>query len=324
MSQLAVWRARIGNWTSTALGRNYWDTAHGLGHHFEPGALADYYRDYSGKVNFAGAVDDAGLPLVQEPGREPFRHPLVLAQKALGHWSCWLHSSRSDGEHERAFLALATAFVEAQEPAGGWRIRSMEKPDYTAPYSAMAQGQVVSVLVRAFSHTALDAQLEAARRGAHFMLVPVEKGGTARHTSEGIVLEEYPKREPNSVLNGWVSALFGLYDLGLIDSDAELTRALESTVGTLVGYLPRYDAGFWSYYDTRGALASPYYQSVHLTQLRALELAFPEDAAAFASLRARFEAQQASGLCRARALLIKAVQKLRERQTTVLIQPRGG
>ncbi len=324
MSQLAVWRARIGNWLSAALGRSYWDTALGLGRQFEPGVLADYYRDYSGKVNFAGAVDETGLPLVQEPGGPPFRHPLVLAQKALGHWSCWLASARSDAEHERAFLALASAFVASQEPAGGWRLPSMEKPEYTAPYSAMAQGQAVSVLTRAFHHSGDDAYRQAARRGAHFMLVPVDDAGTARHTSEGIVLEEYPMREPNSVLNGWVSALFGLYDFGLIERDAELAEALESTPGALVRTLPRYDAGYWSYYDTRGALSSPYYQSVHLTQLRALELAFPVHAAAFAALRARFEVQQASRLCRMRALVVKAAQKLRERQTTVLIQPRSG
>ena len=62
----------------------------------------------------------------------------------------------------------------------------------------------------------------------------------------------------------------------------------------------------------------------HVTQLRALELAFPAHAGAFAGLRERFEAQQASRLCRTRALAVKVVQKLRERQTTVLIQPRSG
>ena len=44
------------------------------------------------------------------------------------------------------------------------------------PYSAMTQGEAVSVLVRAFSATGEDAYLEGARRALSPMLLPIRKG----------------------------------------------------------------------------------------------------------------------------------------------------
>src|SRR5690606_32860598 len=113
----------------------------------------DYYRDYSIKINWEGPRDSSGLPLAQEPGGELFYHPTMLAQKAIGHWSQWLLSKKQDERHWEAFYQITRWFVQFQEPQGSWKIPSMEKRPYLVPYSALSQGQAISILVRAFSIT---------------------------------------------------------------------------------------------------------------------------------------------------------------------------
>jgi len=310
------------HWGNMVLGSSYWHGAHGLGKSFIPGEIADYYRDYSTKANWIGVKDDQGLPLVQEPGGNLFYHPLIIAQKALGHWSCWLASGKRSENDYTAFLTIAQWLATIQELQGGWTVPSMKKSVYLSPYSALAQGQALSVLVRAYSVTNDGSYLKAARAGLEFMRKPVEQGGTSRYSSEGLILEEYPQRPPNTVLNGWVSALFGLYDMALVEKRQEVEHALQSTVGALIAYLPRYNANFWSYYDTSGTLASPYYHHVHIVQLMALEKTFPANADVFRTFRLEFEKQNDSSICTARAFLVKALQKLKKPPTTVLIQPK--
>lgn len=302
------------------LGKSYWHASQGLGPCFEPEKLQDYYRDYSTKVDWHGEVDQGQLPLVREPEGPLFHDPLVLAQKALGHWSTWLRSHRQDEPHRAAFLQLSRWLVSNQEKQGSWEMPSMLKSIYTAPYSALTQGQVISVLARAFSITADQRYHDAACRGLQFMLRPIQVGGTSRSTVAGLVLEEYPRHQTNTVLNGWISAVFGIYDVLILEENLEIRGTLESSLQALITTLPKYDAGYWSFYDSSGSLASPYYHRVHITQLKALELTFPTHSAAFRSTRLQFEEQLASSLCRTKAFMLKAIQKLRQPPVTVLIQ----
>ncbi len=319
-----LWKALIRHWSKMLMGQSYWHAAQGLGPCFQPGQLQDYYRNYSTKVEWNGDVDQSHFPLVQEPGGRPFHDPLTLAQKALGHWSCWLSSMRREERHCEAFLQLAGWFVRTQETQGSWQLPSMRKAIYIAPYSALAQGQAISVLVRAFSITSDEGYLETARRGLNFMLKPVQEGGTCRTTQEGPILEEYPRHQANTVLNGWVSALFGMYDVLLVVEQGDARDALEASLEALIKFLPRYDAGYWSFYDSLGSLASPYYHNVHITQLRALELTFPHYSNPLKAVRVRFEKQRSSSVCCTKAFVVKAFQKLKQPPVTLLIQSKAG
>ena len=84
-----------------------------------------------------------------------------------------------------------------------------------------------------------------------------------------------------------------------------------ATLSALLARLQTYDAGFWSFYDTSGTLASPFYHRLHIAQLEALELSYPEHAGRFRELRDTFQGQLASRLNVARALTLKSYQKLR-------------
>jgi heparosan-N-sulfate-glucuronate 5-epimerase len=243
-------------------GKSYAHRDQGLGKHFVPGHLSGYYNDLSSKTEWH-LVDHAGLPLVRLPSGKHVYHPIMLLQKALGHWDNWLSSEPQSAQHWTSFLQIARWALDSQDDNGGWETWSCLGRTNALPYSAMTQGQAMSVLVRAFSVTREEAYLEGARRALAPMLMPVEEGGTSWLTSDGLILEEMPFRIPNTVLNGWVFALYGLYDFTLADDSPATREVLESTLSALLARLYMYDAKFWSFYDTSGTIASPFYHRLH-------------------------------------------------------------
>jgi heparosan-N-sulfate-glucuronate 5-epimerase len=283
----------------------------GLGKYFVPGSLSGYYNDLTGKTESQYIVDHAGLPLERIPGGEHVYFPIPIMQKALGHWDRWLSSERRCAQHRTSFLHIAKWALDSQDDNGGWETWSHLRTKGVLPYSAMTQGEAISVLVRAFSATGEDVYLEGAHRALTPMLTPIDKGGTSWLAPEGLILEEVPLGIPNTILNGWVFALYGLYDLTIVDSQ-DAREALESTLRALLARLQMFNAGFWSSYDTSGTVASPFYHRLHIAQLQALELSYPEHAERFRELRQTFQGQLASRPNLLQAVALKSYQKLRD------------
>ncbi len=304
-SRIANYGAMFRHWAAMASGTSYWHVSQGPGTLFVPGELAGYFNDLTAKANWTGPVDNDGLPLVRI-GSALVRFPTTLFQKALGHWDLWLRSHRTDASHESAVFRIADWALRAQDPAGGWALPAQQG----CRYSAMAQGQAASLLCRTYSVFGTRAYLVAAVRAIALMLQPVRSGGTAHNDAGDLVLEEVPSAAPRTILNGWIFAIYGLYDLQLTQSSSDLLRALHSTLESLVRWLPRYDAGFWSLYDTSGALASPFYHRLHIAQLHLLAMTFPQWAHEFQKFEQQFAAYQHSGRSQARAVIAKACQKL--------------
>lgn len=300
------------------LGKSYWHTTPALGPRFVPGRLEGYVRDFWEKSRWSGPVDERGLPLCERHDGLLFVFPTTVFQKALGEWELWLASDRQDDDRKEAFLAIASWAVAAQDDRGGWPPWTALGLEHASAYDAMTQGQGISVLVRARAMTEDGAFLEAARRGAEPILTPVHAGGASRCVPEGLVLEEVPLEPPNTVLNGWIYSLYGLYDLSLATNGPQIDNALDDSLAALVAYLPRYDAGYWSYYDTRGNLASPYYHREHIVLLEGLEMTFPKYSDVFGEMGRRFQKQMASPANRLRAVCCKAIQKLRNPPDLIL------
>jgi len=307
----------IRHWGGMLLGHSYWHAEQGLGSQFAPGQLLGYYNDLTAKAHWTGPADDDGLPLNQDAQGKLVYFPTTLLQKALAHWDRWLESERTRVSDRAAFLKLADWALRAQDENGAWPIWPVIGLQCASPYSAMSQGEGISVLARAYSLTKEKEYLEGARRALSPLHVAVQQGGTCRSIPEGLVLEEVPQEPPKTVLNGWIFALYGLYDYLLVaksraeDACRVEEASLQASLRALVACLPRFNAGFWSYYDSSGNLASPFYHQLHIAQLKALELTFPEYAESFMRWRQVFEHQAASHLNRTRAVALKAYQKLR-------------
>ncbi|WP_170928415.1 D-glucuronyl C5-epimerase family protein [Deinococcus hopiensis] len=297
---------------SIALGKSYWHMPQGLGKQFEPGKLLGYFNDMTAKTIWLGKTDKNGFPLVRVGGREVL-FPTTLFQKALGHWDCSLNAEIEEVSrmgHRTDFLKVAEWAVSQQDTEGGWSVWSLVNLPSASPYSAMTQGEGISLLVRAYSLTGEEKFMVAARRALQPLLKDVSQGGVSREVNGKIILEELPAKEAKAVFNGWVFAIFGLYDLLLVGKDKMVDERLQITLKTLVNSLKDYNSGFWSYYDLSHNISSPFYHELHIAQLKALEITFLDHSAAFSVVRKEFERQLSNPIDKALSVIIKIGQKI--------------
>jgi hypothetical protein len=201
---------------------------------------------------------------------------VTVAQLALGAWQM-----RDEDEAWLRVFAEAAAWLAAMLEDGGGLPYLFAMPHTYAIsppwYSAMAQGQAASVFVRAALSLGDDSFADAAERA----IWPLTREGSSvvAQTPEGPVLQEYPTRPPSHVLNGWMFALWGLYDVTMLTERAGQTapnarRAFEEGTTALVRRIGLYDAGLgWSRYDLYPHrlvhVASPFYHRLHVALLNA-------------------------------------------------------
>lgn len=279
-----------------AVGRGRGYEAQPVGERFADAPLRGYVIDFRAKTTAGTATTPASLS------------PAALSQLALGWWERAL-----SGEPHLLFRFLETAeLLRRRHDHALWAYEhDLPKYGLRAPwYSAMAQGQAASVFARAARVTddAADADL------AISALRPLLRTGGLRllvETPEGPVLEEAPSARPSRILNGWIFALVGLWDVGEGLDDQDASRAFREGIAALERSLPLYDVGWWSRYSLYPHrltdLAKPFYHRLHVAQLDALHRIVGVDA--FAETSRRW-ASYDHALPRSRALAQKAAFRL--------------
>jgi heparosan-N-sulfate-glucuronate 5-epimerase len=154
-------------------------------------------------------------------------------------------------------------------------------------HSSLAQGEAASLLVRAA--TALG-RLDLADLAVRAVSSLIESdSGLIAVTPDGPVLQEYPSTPPAHVLNGWITSLWGLYDVAFPAGGGEPTaaraaaaEAFEAGVATLAARLDLYRTPIgWSRYDLYPHpltnVASPFYHRLHVGHLRRLNALAPHE-----------------------------------------------
>ncbi|KAK7912803.1 hypothetical protein WMY93_013014 [Mugilogobius chulae] len=188
--------------------------------------------------------------------------------------------------HMAAFFAASDWLVRNQDERGGWPIMVTRKlgdgfralePGW---YSAMAQGQAMSTLVRAYLLTKDQIYLNSALRAVGPYKVP-----SAQHGVKAVFMnkydwyEEYPTTPSSFVLNGFIYSLLGLYDVTETagEQGAEAAQLFSRGMDSLKVMLPLYDTGSGSIYDLRHFilgtapnLARWDYHTTHINQLQLL------------------------------------------------------
>jgi heparosan-N-sulfate-glucuronate 5-epimerase len=279
-----------------------------------------YFMNFQGKAAYAGPFDADGVPLLDYRGNIGRQYnPIAIAQYGLARFNCWCNSSLDDDR--RAWLASAEWAASNLEPnAHGvpvwfhyfdWPYRELLKTPW---YSGLAQGNGLSLLVRAADATE-DPSLAAAAHAAFEPFErPVASGGVLVTDPRGhIWIEEYLVDPPSHILNGFIWAAWGVYDYANWSGRSDARRLWERCIETLAARLNEFDIGWWSLYESpcgnRRMLASPYYHQLHITQLDVLhELTGLE---IFATVGARFASYERNPLYRARALAEKSWFKIR-------------
>lgn len=163
--------------------------------------------------------------------------------------------------HMDMFYAAADWMVKHQDDRGGWPIMVRRKllpgvmelpPGW---YSAMAQGQAMSLLIRAFLLTSEPRYLQAAVDAMKLFEISSEQGGVlARFLDQFDWYEEYPTTPSSFVLNGFIYALLGLYDLKetATGEDGKMAAHLyETGMKSLKAMLLMFDTGSGTFYDLR-------------------------------------------------------------------------
>jgi hypothetical protein len=140
-------------------------------------------------------------------------------------------------------------------------------------YSGLAQGQVLSVLVRAFVLSNDDYYLDVAQKVADFMFRPVQEGGVFTYTPEGYEwIEEYPTNPPSYVWNGHVFAIMGLIDFNKIRCSEKVSEHIDNLIMSVKNTIEIYDTGsqvhYWRW-DSKNLCGTLYtgietYQCLHL------------------------------------------------------------
>ncbi|XP_048173910.1 D-glucuronyl C5-epimerase isoform X2 [Corvus hawaiiensis] len=212
--------------------------------------------------------------------------------------------------HMAAFFAASHWLLRNQDERGGWPIMVTRKlgegfksldPGW---YSAMAQGQAMSTLVRAYLLTKEPAFLGAALRAtAPFKLPAEQRGVKAVFMDRHDWYEEYPTSPSSFVLNGFMYALIGLYDLKETAGEKlgrEARLLYERGMASLKAMLPLFDTGSGTIYDLRHFmlgtapnLARWDYHTTHINQLQLLSTV--DDAPVFKEVVKRWKSYLRGG-----------------------------
>ena len=120
-----------------------------------------------------------------------------------------------------------------------------------APWvSSMAQGAAIRVFIRAFLLTNNEYYLELAKKAVNSYMIEYEDGGIRQYDGEGnVYYEEYPGNPTSHVLNGFIFAIWGLYEHWIVTGDDVCYSLFQEGVKTLKNRLPDYDMGDNSKYD---------------------------------------------------------------------------
>jgi len=264
-----------------------------------------YYNDLTAVARQYGQPDEAASWVHVLSRRREIATPVSILQLGLGAWQL-----SSDNPAWKLAVREVVEWVLLDMDARGRLAHYFDMPhtyDIAGPwYSAMAQGQAVSLLVRAAHLLDAPELMNEASRAATWLLD--EQSELIVVTADGPVLQEYATNPHAAhVLNGWIFGLWGLYDLAMATGSPFARDAFDEGVATLRLRLGLYDAAGWSRYDLFPHpivhVASPFYHRLHIEQLRVMNELAPS--AEFVSMADRWEASAANRLSIATAIVRK-------------------
>ncbi|UCE25019.1 MAG: hypothetical protein JSU74_02930 [Candidatus Zixiibacteriota bacterium] len=236
----------------------------------------------------AGGISDTSVPTDEEGIRMSqydgslYYHPVYMCHVAYELVAAYRKTADS------AHLELAKKYVNrlilnGTEYDGAiyydypidYKVHRMERAFLKAPWhSGMAQGEILGLLVRMFWVTGDSIYIDYAGKTFKSFLRPRGQGGpwTVFVDSKGCYwIEEYPTEIPSQTLNGFIYALYGLYDYYLLTRSDDVEEILQKSLSTLKNYIPLYRRpGKPSFYNLTYRHWSKRYHRMHIEQCRQL------------------------------------------------------
>ncbi len=274
----------------------------GVGTCYSKDNVAGYYNDLTEKVT----RDEPSILVPKyhvDTGEEIF-FSIGIFQYGIAAYDLFLNTK--DEVYRRKLIACADWAVDNQQNDGSWITFAYENPEH--PYSSMAQGEGISMLIRAHIETHEEKYLLAIHRAKDFMLKPISDGGTTNYSGEDVYL--YECTHDPLILNGWIFSLWGLYDYYKYLSDSEVQAVLNATLASLKKKLPEFDIKYWSKYEDGKRICSPFYHKLHIAQLTTMYDLFGDQI--YKDYANKWKKYQNSFWKPKRAFLKKAIQKIIE------------
>lgn len=249
-------------------------------------------RQWYKRVTSRYLFDSQDVPQVQDKLSGTFYyHPVNIANYGAAEYGYYLNTK--DERYRENCLQAAKGLLRLQDERGGWPYPidyQLFRADETLKsgwYSAMAQGQAVSLFVRANALKPDPAYQTAAHRALALLDIPVSEGGLLAKFGDYNFYEEYPTSLPSCTLNGFLYCLFGLYDGSRVFHDEQADRLFQCGIQTVQAVLPLYD-GLLSSYDLTHVTYPPQarspdrkYHILHVKLLQALDSVQHEDIFSF-------------------------------------------
>lgn len=281
--------------------------------------LGEYYQTFDDKADYRGNFDDEGIILLDYRGKIGKQYyPIAIAQYGL---ACFNRYKRTN---EKIWLKKTIT-------QGGWLVNNLlrnkqgcflwyaqfdweYRDELKAPWSsALAQGNGLSLLVRLYKETGNKIYLDTADRAYRGLITEIKDGGVALIDKENnLWFEEAIVEPPTHILNGFMWTIMGVYDYYLLTKEESVKQVFDRAAQTLKTDLHKYDVGFWSLYELSGMrlkmLASPFYHSLHIVQLKIVYKLTGESI--FLEYANRWQAYQRNLFKRSWAVVYKIIFKL--------------
>jgi len=273
--------ARLQNRPSTAL---FWylpeppniKTAEDLSRYQNTQHSPIYLMDYRQKLQYSLENKEGIIVLPYYPPIGPQVNPEAAFQYALG-----LHDQFYSTKNEayfKKFWHYVEYFKQQQNAEGLWSY-PFDWYGIKAPwYSALAQTRGASVMLRAWLLSKNNEYLNAAKNALMKFLIPTSEGGFLHpfKNTGSYYFEEYPEH-PTGVINGFMAALIGIWELQYWLNEPKWINLWESGIHSLEKMLPFYTTNWWSLYDLDKAspiinVNSPRYHLLEMHYLQILSL----------------------------------------------------
>ena len=293
---------KIKKWYKMIAGKSISHVNQGIGTCYSKDEIMGYYNDLTEKVT----KDNPNIlvPRYHVDTGEKIYFSIGVFQYGLGAYDLYLKTK--DQLYKDKVIACANWAVENQQDDGSWITFAYENPDH--PYSSMAQGEGISLLIRANIVSGDERYLFAAHKAKDFMLKPIREGGTTEYEGQDVFFYEYTEKP--LVLNGWIFSIWGLYDYYKHSKDEVVRELFERSLITLKNKLLDFDIKFWSKYDNHKNICSPFYHKLHIAQLNVMYDLFGDSI--YKEVAVKWELYEKSFWKRKKAFLIKALQKIFE------------
>ena len=274
----------------------------GVGTCYSKTEVMGYYNDLTEKVT--RDEPNIFIPKYHVDTGEEIYFSIGIFQYGLAAYDLFL--TTHDEIYRNKLIACANWAVDNQQADGGWDTFTFENPEH--PYSSMAQGEGISMLIRAHIITQDEKYLSAVHKAKEFMLKAIEDGGTTNYQGEDVYL--YECTHDPLILNGWIFSLWGLYDYSKYIQDSEVQMVLQATLASLKKKLPKFDIKYWSKYEDGKRICSPFYHKLHIAQLTVMHDLFGDEI--YKEYADKWEKYQRSFWNPKVAFIKKAMQKVFE------------